>query len=125
MLVNSSSPEINCSDNPVAKRKHGKDKSGKNKSVAIDLSQLSSVKFEMTACNMTDTALLVSSELTADACQFATSLNGKLIAFPAIDGKVVMNAAVLGSVALFEIVRQLQLQAMHTSSAATETSVLS
>ena len=58
--------------------------------------------------------LLVSSGLTADAYQFATSLDAKLVSFPTVDGKDVMNAAVCGSVALFEIARQLRLRTTHT-----------
>lgn len=121
LLANSSSPEVvNCSGSPTASRKGAKDKS-----VAIDLSQLSSVKFEMINCSVTaDTALLVSSGLTADAYQFAASHNGNLISFPAVDRDDVMNAAVSGSVALFEIVRQLRLMATHTSDAAAETGVM-
>jgi len=65
----------------------------------------------MIDCNESDAVLLVSSGLTANAQQFAASLNGKLISFPAIDSKDVMNAAVSGSVALFEIARQLRLKA--------------
>jgi len=96
----------------------------KDKSVNIDLSQLSPVTLDTVSRNTTDTALLVSGGLTADAYQFAAGLDGKLISFPTIDGKSVMNAAVSGSVALFEIVRQLRLHASHTSDAVTETSVV-
>jgi len=116
MLVNSADT---CNDNLMASRKRGKDKP-----VAIDLSQLSSVKYEMINCDLADTALLVNGGLTADAYQFATSLNGKLISFPTIESKGVVNTAVSGSVALFEIVRQLRLLATRTSDAATETSVV-
>jgi len=115
MLVNSSSPEVNSDDSQSPNRKQNKDKS-----VTVDLSQLSSVRLEMMNCNRTNIVLLVSSGLTADAYQFAANVGGKLISFPTIDGKGVMNAAVSGSVALFEIVRQLHLQATRTSDATTE-----
>ena len=78
------------------------------------------MKFKDIDCGTEATALLVSGGLTADARQFAASYNGKLISFPTIDGKAVMNPAVSGSVALFEIVRQLQLQTVHTSDADTD-----
>jgi len=83
---------------------------GKNKTATSDISQLSVVKFDLMNC-AGDTVLLVSSGLTPDACQFAANVSGELVSFPSIDGKSVMNAAVSGSVALFEIVRHLRLQA--------------
>ena len=121
MLVNSSSLEVNGDDSMTANKQRGRHK---DKSVNIDLSQLSPVTLDTVSRSTTDTALLVSGGLTADAYQFAASLDGKLISFPTIDGKSVMNAAVSGSVALFEIVRQLRLHASHTSDAVTETSVV-
>jgi len=107
MLVGSSAPEVSDVDRLTANA--GK-KQQKHKPVVSDLSQLSAVKFSMINCSKMNIVLLVSSGLTADACQFATSLDGKLVSFPAVDGKDVMNAAVTGSVALFEIARQLRLR---------------
>jgi len=107
LLVNSSPSEVNSVVRLMA---NTGTKKRKYVTVASDLSQLSPVEFNMINC-MTDTVLLVSGGLTDDAYQFATSFGGKLISFPAIDSKEVMNAAVSGSVALFEIARQLRLQA--------------
>jgi len=119
LLVNGSSPEVDCSDRLIENRPNGRNL-GKYKTVASDPSWLSLVKFKDIDCGTEATALLVSGGLTADARQFAASYNGKLISFPTIDGKAVMNPAVSGSVALFEIVRQLQLQTVHTSDADTD-----
>jgi len=110
LLVNSSPPEFN-SDGRLTTDIGRKQR--KCKTVTTDVIQLTQVKFSMIDCSVTDTVLLVSSGLTADAHQFGASLGGKLISFPAVDGEGVMNAAVSGSVALFEIARQLRLQAEH------------
>jgi len=111
MLVGSSAPEVGDVDRLAANA--GK-KQQKRKTVVGDLSQLSPVKFRMINCSKTNIVLLLSSGLTADACQFATNLDGKLVSFPTVDGKDVMNTAVSGSVALFEIARQLRLRTTHT-----------
>jgi len=79
----------------------------------------------MINCDKAEAVLLVSGGVTADAFQFASSLHGKLISFPVIDGRDVMNAAVSGSVALFEIARQLRLQATDTLDSASETGTTS
>jgi len=108
MLVNSSSAQVNHVDRLMANTAKQRKQLT---TVASDLSQLLSVKLGMIDCSTTDTALLVSSGLSADAYKFATSHDGKLISFPVIEGKHVMNTAVSASVALFEIARQLRLRA--------------
>jgi len=78
------------------------------------------VDFRTIDCSPSDdVVLMVSGGLTDDAHQFATGLDGRLISFPAVHGKTVMNAAVSGSVALFEIARQLRLHAAPDSLNAT------
>lgn len=114
LLVNSSSPDDRLTAD-TRKRQHYK-----HATVAGGLSQLSSVKFGMIDCSPNDIVLMVGSGLTADAQHFAASLHGKLISFPTVEGKDVVNAAMSGSVALFEIARQLRLQATHTLDAANE-----
>jgi len=122
LVVSSSSLEVNRADRletntGTKKRKHV--------NVTSDQLSLSPVNFRMINCSVTDVVLLVSSGLTADAHQFAAGLDGKRISFPTIDGKDVMNAAVSGSVALFEIARQLRLQAAHTFDTVNETGTTS
>lgn len=107
LVANSSPPQVSSDDRLMAD-------SGRKQHKYNYVSQLSPVEFSTIDCSLNDTVLLVSGGLTADAHQFAASLNGKLISFPTVAGKAVMNAAMSGSVALFEIARQLRLQAPCT-----------
>jgi len=112
LLVNSLSSDLGCDGRQMTNRKRPKGKTD----AAIDSSELSSVKLEMINCAAaTDIVLLVSGGLTTDAYRFAASHNGKLISFPVVDCRSVTNAAVSGSVALFEIVRQLRLNSANAS----------
>jgi len=108
LVVSSSSAE----DKSRAGAGCGKQHKRTTATIGDSVPRLSPIDFRTIDCGLSDIVLLVSGGLTVDARQFAASFGGKLVSFPAVDGKPVLNEAVSGSVALFEIARQLRLQAV-------------